>query len=72
MFRRAARISILACVAAGLAATAFGQEKPAPKLVLSQEAWDFGEAWHGTLPKLNLVLTNAGNADLVFRRIKAC
>ena len=58
-------------MAAGLVGSAFAQQ-PAPKLQLSQNSWDFGEVWHGEHPTLDLVLTNIGDADMVFRRIKAC
>ncbi len=43
---------------------------PAPRLVLSREAWDFGQVWHGISPILNLGLTNEGQADLMLIRVK--
>jgi hypothetical protein len=47
--------------------TALGQ----PKLVLSQEAWDFGEVWHPETPTLTLTLKNEGDAELKISEVKA-
>jgi hypothetical protein len=44
--------------------------QPGPRLVLSRDAWDFGQVWHGISPILNLGLTNEGQADLVLTRVK--
>lgn len=52
------------------------QDQPAangPKLVLSQNNWNFGEVWHGEKPKLTLVITNGGNEPLkLFRLHPSC
>lgn len=43
---------------------------PAPRIVLSQNAWDFGEVWHPLSPVLKLGVKNEGNADLLISRVK--
>jgi hypothetical protein len=60
-----------ALAAWGLVGTAWGQESAsAPKIVLSQDEWDFGQVWHQELPTFNLVIRNAGNAELRIARVK--
>ena len=68
MSKYAVRCAAFVCVAAGLALSAQAQ----PKLTLSQDSWDFGEAWHGANPSLDLVLKNEGTEDLRLTRVKAC
>lgn len=57
-------------MAALLASNAMAQSKDAPKLVLSQESWDFGKVWHPESPTLTLVIRNEGTADLRISQVK--
>lgn len=68
MNRRCFRLAIV--VTAGLAGVAAAQG-PAPRLVLSQPSWNFGEVWHGEKPSLRLTLRNAGEAELVLSEVKS-
>lgn len=60
------------CLLGALGWAAQAQDPPAPKIVLSPESWDFGEAWHGEEPTTTLTIKNEGNADLKLTRVKAC
>jgi hypothetical protein len=45
-------------------------QAPGPRIVLSQNAWDFGEVWHPLSPVLKLGVKNEGTADLTIGRVK--
>ncbi len=62
-------LALLALV--GSFCTAAAQDSPQPKMVLSQESWDFGEVWHPESPRLTLVLRNEGNADLKINNVES-
>jgi len=62
-----ALVSIAAAGALAAGQTAGGQ----PKLVLSQEHWDFGTILHPQKAELTLELTNAGTAELRITDIKS-
>lgn len=43
----------------------------APKVVLSQDSWNFGEVWHLEKPRLTIQIRNAGTADLRIEPIQS-
>ncbi len=47
------------------------QEKAAPRLVLSQKEWNFGQVWHGDPCKTEVELRNSGNATLKILKVKS-
>ena len=61
----------VACVALGLSCGARAQTPAAPRLVLSQDSWDFGEVWHPESPALALVVRNEGTADLKIESVQS-
>jgi hypothetical protein len=65
---RNTRLIALVVFLAGAAHALGGQAK----LEVLPESWNFGEAWHGTTPKTELMIRNAGDADLQLTRVKAC
>jgi hypothetical protein len=60
---RPARLWLIGVFCSG---AAFAQ----PKLVLSQESWDFGPVWHPATPTLTLMLKNDGDAELKISEVK--
>ena len=68
--RRALRVFSLLMLGLVCSAAARGQSSDAPKLVLSQEAWDFGPVWHPEAPTLTLTVRNEGAAELKITNIK--
>jgi hypothetical protein len=46
-------------------------QSPAPKLVLSQPNWDFGQAWHEDQPTMTLIIRNEGNAELKMTEVRS-
>lgn len=42
-----------------------------PQLELSQESWNFGKVWHPEQPSMQLVVSNAGDAELKLTRVKS-
>jgi len=66
-----AMLIIVPMVLGGALCGAATQDNPQPKMVLSQESWDFGEVWHPESPKLTLVLRNEGNADLKINSVES-
>ncbi len=60
----------LLCVMLGSAA-ARAQDAPAPRIVLSQDSWNFGDVWHPQSAALTLVVKNEGNADLELKDVRS-
>lgn len=67
MYRFTWLVVLLTC--ASLPGVALPQETKVPKLVLSQEAWNFGEVWHPDSPTMTLIVRNEGNAELVLTNV---
>jgi hypothetical protein len=42
-----------------------------PKLVLSQESWDFGKVWHPESPSITLTIRNEGTEELKLIKVHA-
>ncbi len=64
----------LACVCGvilGLSGSGPAQEPRLPRLVLSQDSWDFGEVWHPESAKLTLMIKNEGSADLKIEQVRS-
>jgi len=49
-------------------ARAESQPAGSPKIVLSQDLWNFGDVWRGEDPTTEITITNAGTADLELRK----
>lgn len=73
MMQRAVLLAGLMLIGWGGAAAGWAQDsRPGtPKLVLSQESWDFGEVWHLEKPRLTINLRNEGTADLRVQPIQS-
>ena len=68
--KRSCRPLGMLCVALGVMASAVAQVAPAPKLVLSQDSWNFGEVWHPQPATVALVVKNEGTADLKLGKVQ--
>ncbi len=65
MHRTSTVLPLIVLFLAGAAA----QTPPEPKLVLSQDSWDFGTILHLDKPELKVTITNAGTADLRIAKV---
>lgn len=59
----------------GFCALAAGQEEPAPptgvpRLEVSTQVWDFGEAWEGESLEFQVTLKNVGDAPLIIKDVE--
>lgn len=61
----------VACAVWGLACVADGQQNATPRIVLSQEAWDFGTVWQEARPAFTLTVRNDGGAELQLTDVKS-
>lgn len=68
--RGAVCVAGLTCALLGFIGSARAQPAPAPRLVLSQDSWDFGAVWHPQSATLTLIVKNEGNADLQINDVR--
>jgi hypothetical protein len=74
VMRRIFRVA--GCLLLGLACSSPALAQPAlapaagPKLVLSQDSWDFGSVWHPESPSLTLTVKNEGAAELKISNVR--
>ncbi|MCK4341820.1 MAG: hypothetical protein KAY37_08875 [Phycisphaerae bacterium] len=61
----------VACLAFGLAWGAQAQQLGAPRLVLSQPEWNFGQVWQDERPSFTLVVKNEGPAELKILEVRS-
>jgi hypothetical protein len=59
----------------GLCALAAGQQEPAaptatPRVEVSSQLWDFGEAWEGEVLEYQVTVKNVGDAPLIIKDVK--
>lgn len=54
-----------------LVAAAAAQEPASPRIVLSQETWDFGRVWYDEPPSTTVTIRNEGQADLRLLDVRA-